>query len=152
MSRISEPGRLDEFMKRLESIPADAKPLWGTLDGTGVIEHLIYAVRGPMGQTDRKIPPMDTFFLRNIAGPLILNGILPMPKGIAVKDDDGSLFHSRVEGGLDELRATVEEFCARKNEPGFEIGVHPAFGAIGPDGWDKLHYRHFEHHCRQFGV
>jgi len=152
MPRISDPGRIDEFIVRLESIPDDARPKWGTLDKAGVIEHLIFAVRGPMGQTDRKIPPMGNFLLRNIVGPLLINGLLPMPKNIPLKDTDGGAFNSREPGDLNDLRATLEDFCARRKEPGFAFAEHPAFGAIGPDGWDKLHYQHFNHHCRQFGV
>ena len=36
--------------------------------------------------------------------------------------------------------------------PELVTGLHPVFGDIGVDGWDRLHVRHFEHHFTQFGV
>jgi len=151
MPRLSDAGYIDDVIKRLESIDPEAMPKWGTLRKGPLIEHMIWAVRMSMGQTDEKLPKLYNVVTRYLIAPLVLNGVVKVPKNIKLPGKAAQL-SLRCEGGLPELRVALESYCAALRQPGFRPAPHPGFGHIGGDGWDRMHYRHLEHHLAQFGV
>ncbi|MBI1321427.1 MAG: DUF1569 domain-containing protein [Candidatus Hydrogenedens sp.] len=149
MARLSDPGYLETTLKRVESIPDDKVPAWGTMRKDLLIEHLIWAVRASMGQLEQKIPRMDNVITRKLVAPLVMNGWVKTPKNVKFPSRAGQV-SLRVPGGMEDLRAALTEYVDSLGRPDFRPDPHPAFGDIGPDGWDKMHYQHLEHHIRQF--
>ncbi len=49
------------------------------------------------------------------------------------------------------LLALIEKFNTSGVE-GITKETHPFFGEMSPDEWDRLMYKHLDHHLRQFGV
>lgn len=49
-----------------------------------------------------------------------------------------------------ELLKLLEEAHNKKHAK--KIAPHPVFGEFTKDQWGKLHYKHLDHHLRQFGV
>lgn len=139
---------VDEVIARLEKIPADAKPAWGTMDKTRLIGHLILVVRFSMGRFG-KAPDQSTWVTRNVLRPLLMLGIVRIPKNVKVKGA------SRQPDGivdLETLHAVLEEYLQLVQADELVPPPHPMFGELGVDGWAWMHYRHFEHHLKQFGV
>lgn len=144
-------ANVDEIIRRIESIPDDAEPKWGTLRKDSLIEHLIWAVKGSMN-TSQPVPYQGSSFLKNIAGPLLLLGLVQFPKNVKFKDDEGEVVYVRATGTIEDLRAVINTFVEGVANGTLETSSHPAFGPIGPKKWAIFHYRHFEHHLGQFGV
>lgn len=141
-----------EIMARLKRIPANAKPKWGTLDRQGLVEHFIWTLRHSMGRS-KTVPYMGNWVSKWIFAPLVLNGIVPIPKNIQFpKWLKETGFNGREPGDEETLHALLEEYLNLVQADELTPNLHPAFGDIGVDGWDKLHVRHFEHHFKQFGV
>lgn len=152
MQRHLDADYVNDVMARLKRIPADAKPKWGTLDRQGLVEHFIWVIRHSMGRSTT-VPFVGNWLSKTLGRALILNGIVPIPKNIQFP---GWLrktgFNGREPGDEETLHALLEEYLNLVQADELTPGIHPAFGDIGVDGWDRLHVRHFEHHFRQFGV
>jgi hypothetical protein len=132
---------------RLGKIRPDATPAWGRLTPRGMIQHLADAVRYSMGKGD-DLPDASTWFTRNVAAPLILNGIIRIPRN--AKEPGYTSRGGRDD--LESLHAILEEYLGLVQAGEFEARRNPVLGDIGVDGWARLHMVHFEHHLRQFGV
>jgi len=139
---------VESLIARLASIPADATPRWGALRRDTLIEHLVWVVRHSMGRSNQ-VRFMGNWFTVNIVGPLFLRGLFPTVKNLKFKNSHDLL---REPGDLETLHALLEEYLNLVQADELQPGRHPLFGDIGVDGWDRLHIRHFEHHCKQFGV
>lgn len=134
-------------IQRLGAIVPDAKPAWGTLARGGLIQHLGDSVRYSMGRAGT-VRDRSNWIMRKIVAPLILNGIIRIPKDM--KAPAHSLRPARDD--LETLQAVLDEYLGLVQAGALEPKPHPTFGDIGVDGWAKMHVVHFEHHFRQFGV
>jgi len=139
---------VSELIIRLGKLRPDAKPAWGTLTPERMVGHLTATVRYSMGRAS-KLPVKGNWIVRNVLRPLILNGVVRIPKNIEAPDPSGQLFAT---GDTETLHAVLDEYLTLVQSGDLEPAPHPAFGDIGIDGWAKLHVVHFEHHLRQFGV
>ncbi len=143
---------VEEVIARIESIPEDAAPRWGTMRKAELIEHLVWVVRHSMGRS-QQARHMGNWFTRYLIAPLVLHGIVPIPKNLKTpKKLAARGVTLREHGDLETLHALLEEYCNLVQADELRPALHPVFGDIGVDGWDRLHVRHFEHHLKQFGV
>ena len=131
--------------RRLEDLPADKKPLWGLLTAPGLLGHLTEAVRYSLGlQGD--IPQHDTFVSRNIIRPLILNGVIPIPKGVMGVELP---FET---GDLETLKLAMSELVDALEQKKSVNKPHPLFGPLTVNQWERFHVLHFQHHLKQFDL
>ena len=140
---------VEEVMARLGRIQADAQPAWGALTRDRLVAHLVGAVRFSMGRLGA-MPDQGTWFTRRIMKPLVLNGIVRIPKNVRTR---GAA--RQTPGGIDNLEtlhALLEEYLQLVQADELTPPPHPIFGPLDVDEWAKMHVRHFEHHLRQFGV
>lgn len=138
---------VEEAIGRLKQLKAGASPAWGKMTPEQMIEHLANSVRYSMGRLG-DVPDKSNWLLRRIVAPLIMRGVIRIPKNIR-----GSDFPKRpYRDDLETLHAVLEEYLAVVQAGELEPKPHPGFGDIGVDGWAAMHYLHFEHHLRQFGV
>ena len=142
---------VNDVIERLGRIEPNAKPAWGTLTPQGMIRHLVEAVRYSMGKGP-KIAYTGNWFVRRVIAPLIINGILKIPKNIKAPPFRDPNRPPIPPDDLETFHALLEEYLALIQADELEPEVHPGFGDIGVDGWAKLHVVHFEHHMRQFDV
>lgn len=137
---------VEDLIARLSSIPADAKPAWGTLDRDRLIAHLITTVRYSMGRLGT-LPDRGNWFTKRILAPLIINGIVPIKKNVKVP---GATPRATSRDDLETLHALLEEYLQLVQADELTPPPHPFFGDLGVDGWAKMHLAHFKHHLRQF--
>jgi hypothetical protein len=142
---------VEELVARLGKLEPNAQPRWGSLDGAGMVRHLIEVVRYTMGKGGT-LPDQSTWFSRNILGPVFVNGWLRFPKNVKVPPAQGAPDLPSGPDDLETLHAVLEDYLARVQAGELRPKAHPLFGDIGVDGWAKLHVAHFEHHLRQFGL
>ncbi len=143
---------VERLIKRLERISPDAVPKWGQLRRDTLIEHLVWVMKYSMGRSK----PMDfcgNWVTVHVIGPLLLRGVLPVPKNVKMprKFQDRGVTN-REPGDLNTLRRLLEEYLNLVQADELRPAPHPMFGDLGIDGWDRMHVHHFEHHLRQFGV
>jgi hypothetical protein len=145
--RAFDQSFVDDAMKEFEALAPDQEPEWGSMRPPQLFAHLTTAVRYGLGKEDPS-PPEGSFFVRKIAAPLLISGIMKLPKNVKKP----KLYDAEApEGSTELLRTELEENLVRLKDGTFNPPPHPALGDLGPAGWCKLHIIHFEHHLRQFG-
>ena len=136
-----------DLVARLAKLKADAHPAWGTMSAPQMLGHLVATLRYSMGKGP-VLPFVGNWATRRLLAPLILHGILPIPRNVTLPRADAP----RPIADLETLHAALEEYLSRVHTGDLEPPHHPTFGDIGVDGWAKMHLRHFEHHLKQFGL
>jgi hypothetical protein len=139
------------FLERLRSIPPDRVALWGTMSTPQMIGHLDTSLRYSRGE----LPPapfVGGFKTQYVYGPLILNGIIRIPRGVKLPRRGKTPAKPLAEGTIDQVETSLKAFLESVGEPDFRPLHHPFFGNFGAKGWGKFHVVHFDHHLRQFGA
>lgn len=141
-----------EVIARLGKLRPDAKPRWGKMTADEMVGHLIESLRSAMGRGP-ELPDVSTWFTRNLIGPLLLAGWLPIPKNVKGVRPVGTPNDAPMpRGDAETLHAVMDEYLRLVESGELDPPRHPAFGEIGVDGWAQMHVLHIEHHLKQFGV
>jgi len=136
---------------RAGRIAPDGRPLWGKMSRDQMFAHLCGVFEYCMGRRG-VMPDRSSFYSRNILGPLIVNGIIKIPKNVKVPRPREDRDKPLPECSLDTLKTTMGEYMAKTQAGELDPPRHPFFGELGVDGWAKFNTRHIDHHMRQFGV
>ena len=140
-----------ELMVKLQE---RSKGLWGKMNAQHMVEHLrdffqvsIEQVRFGLVTPEEHLPKYMEFLLsekqfrENTKAPSNILGEEPMP-----------LRFDTLSDAIEALRKTVVQFNEYfKNNPGKKT-IHPVFDPLDFDEWVQLHYKHVQHHLRQFGL
>lgn len=124
-------------------------PQWGRMSPRQMIEHLLWAVELSTGTASVTcdVPEDDAHrarqFLytnrptpREYMNPALRNGLPPLRFGM-------------LQEAKEALASELERFL-RDPDVRRQPHTHPVFGALGHDEWHRVHYKHFDHHLRQF--
>jgi len=148
MTSLRLPDRLGETIQRIDSLTADTPRQWGKMTLPQMLGHLqrpfevaadeLKLKRGIIGflfgkWAKKKMIDTDVQFSRN--GPTD-------PRLLRADADDFERERTR----LVELVKAYGEHGPRTAEP------HPFFGPLTREDWDRLLWKHLDHHLRQFGV
>ena len=136
------------IVNRFQSLSASSTRRWGTLDATGMLEHLRLSAQ--MGLGELSVPsankrPFQMFPLKHL-----LLYVIPFPKGAptapALKPVEAASF--------EEERASLLELIERIGTgPRDGAGPdHPLFGPMTRREWGVVTYKHADHHLKQFGA
>jgi hypothetical protein len=140
---------IHNVLGRLRRLAPEVQPQWGSLTPGDMINHLIGSVKYSMGRLPSQARKVGRF-RRLVVRPLLLHGWIAMPRNIRVEDSGLPLMTA--QGDIETLHAVLEEYLALVQADELTPPPHPALGALCVDEWARLHYVHFEHHLRQFGV
>ena len=137
-----------EIVGRVGSLSATSARRWGSLDVTGMLQHLILSARMTLGElpvasSNKRV--FQVFPLKH----LILY-VLPFPKGAPTAAELKPVAPSSFE----EERAALLDLLERIGTgPSEGAGpAHPLFGPMTFREWGVVTYKHADHHLRQFGA
>ena len=138
------------FCARLNALTPQSQPQFGKLNTAGMVVHMRIVLELSLGEIVE--PDHSTFFSRTVVRFLVYN-VVPWPKGKVKVPEQ---FTPPPRGDLDAERrallATIGRFlAAEQREPGRKT-LHPMFGPMTLNYWQKAHGMHFDHHLKQFGV
>ena len=152
MARLTKET-LPQVLARLERIQPGTQPRWGKMNVAQLFGHLTQVVGYTM-QTDIQFPFKGNWKTRWIFRPLILSGAVKIPKNVRLPKPPGADERPPPpEGTLDDLREVLGNYVASQESGGLPAAVrHPFFGDFSPKDWSRFHWRHLDHHCRQFGA
>jgi len=139
-----------EVINRLGRIAPDALPRWGKMMPQDVVAHLVDIVLFSMSKGG-DMRDVSNWFSRSVAGPLILSGLVRIPKNLKIPQTTNKPPRTGPDD-LETLHAVLDDYLGLVQTGALQPKRHPALGDLGVDGWAKLHVLHFEHHLRQFGV
>ena len=131
----------------------DLRPLWGLMTPQHAIEHLTRTLRGAADKPPfavhtpvEKLPKYRLFLFHNLA--IVHNYKSP----VMDREKPPALVHSDWPAAMDAFWKAWEEFEEFfKNHPGVSTD-NAVFGPLTQEEWRRFHFKHFVHHCSQFGV
>jgi oxepin-CoA hydrolase / 3-oxo-5,6-dehydrosuberyl-CoA semialdehyde dehydrogenase len=129
-----------------------SKANWGKMTPQNMIEHLIWAFECSTGilevpcNTPEKLLERAKRFLYN-------NNPTPMDfKHPLLGENPPPLRFQSFAGAMTELSKENARFIDYFLEHPGSVTVHPIFGPLGAEEWQRSHYKHCYHHLLQFGL
>lgn len=142
----------ETVLSRVESLPEDVQPLWGTLNRGQLIAHFAHTLRYTLGEGP-ELPFKGNRMSKTLFKFLILNGFKAIPQNIRLpRPAEIPKEHWFPEGRIEDLREVVDAYFAAEAQGKLPTRIHPFFGPLNAREWRKLHRHHFVHHLRQFGI
>ena len=133
---------------RFRSLSVSSTRRWGTMDVTGMLQHLRRSALMCVGELS--VPSANKRAFHKFPLKHMLLYMLPFPKGAptapALKPVDAASF--------EEERAALLELLERIGT-GLSEGMgpdHPLFGPLSWREWGVVTYKHSDHHLKQFGA
>ena len=137
------------ILERLNRLTPGSPRLWGRMQPTQLLPHLADSLRAALGEKRLEGTPPGA--VRGAIVRLLGIYLLPWPKG-RIQAPAGAF--KTPSAGWDADRRIVIELIERfaAADPATLGASHPSLGRMRPRDWDRLQYKHLDHHLRQFGV
>ncbi len=134
------------------NLRAQSLPHWGSMTGQHMLEHLIWAFQCSTGKLvlpchtpDILLERTKRFLYDNRQTPHGFKnpelGELPPPFCFSTFDQSKTALRLELACFLDHFRTQPEA-----------VHVHPIFGPLGAEEWQRSHFKHSYHHLLQFGL
>lgn len=140
-----------DIKNRIAHLTAEAEPRWGRMNAAQMLCHCELILQVSLGNI---VLPKKNIFILSIGVlakremKLFGNGIPHnMPTFDILKVNHACDF----EVSKEKLLATLESFFCECNA-GRLVEHHRLFGKMSQYDWGFLHYKHLDHHLKQFGV
>jgi hypothetical protein len=149
MESLFEPEVTRKMVNRIDQLTADTKPLWGKMKVSQMLAHMQPPLRVALGDEKLKKGLMALLFGR-IAKKQMVNES-PFKKNLPTAPS----FVVKEEKDFEEEKAKLTDLVQRFSKVSrqeLNNRVHPFFGKLSADEWNTLHWKHLDHHLRQFGV
>ena len=140
-----------ELLQRLRMISPESRPRWGRMSAHQMVCHLGDICRVSLGE--RRTTPVGNPLAHTVIKYFLLGG-LPIPKGVPTTPELDQERQGTAPADFDADVRTLEELLERIGTAGSlpDAHEHPFFGPLSTSQWGRFHYRHMDHHLRQFGV
>lgn len=142
--------KTEEIKAKLVLLQEDAKPIFGLMSPQHMMEHLTITFKLSTGRI--KIPDFEPSENQLAQKEALLNTPIDFPKGIRAPGLPSSLMplkYKNLEEARNQLIQSIEEYeVFFKNEA--KETLHPRFGKMTFEDWNKFHAKHVAHHLSQF--
>lgn len=146
MPSLRDEAARDAILQRLSRLTPAAKPKWGKFDASHMMCHLNDALAVSLGEMPTE--PLNKKAFQHFPLKHLALYVLPFPKGFPAPP--GML--TTVPASFDADRQRLVAFIARMAAaPSADGPAHPLFGPLSNDEWNSLHWKHIDHHLKQFG-
>ena len=147
---LFDPKDNQQFIDRIQSLKPETQRQWGKMDVAQMMAHCIQPMKIAFRETNPKRGWFGFFLGKMIKNKYIIQGKdfeknLPThPTFIQSDPRDFAEQQSR-------LLAYVQRWV-NEGPAAITTELHPLFGKMTPEEWDKLMSKHLDHHLRQFGA
>lgn len=149
MKSIFDPQENQDLLRRLSGLTGNSKPLWGKMTAAQMVAHAQRPLLVATGEL-----PLSRGLLGVLFGKLAKKKLLeekPLPKNQPTHPKFVVKHQPDFEEEKQKLLDIVERF-GRVGPPVLTHKPHPFFGPMTTSEWDKLQWKHLDHHLRQFGL
>jgi len=146
---IYSPEVYVESLDRIETLTAQAKPLWGKMTTAQMFAHCAEVVEVANGKELKNTPFLVKLF-KGFVRNMVVNE-KPYPKNTKTHPQYRQMVDRDFESEKKRLLAALEKFVKTdQNDAGKT--KHPLFGEMSPEEKGWAIYKHLDHHLNQFGV
>src|SRR6185503_1181224 len=137
-----------EIVRRMQSLSASSNRKWGSMDVTGMLQHLSLSALMTLGELS--VPSANKRVFQVFPLKHLILYVLPFPKGAPTAPE----LKPSVAAALEDERAALLELLERIGTgPRDGAGpAHPLFGPLTWREWGVATYKHTNHHLKQFGA
>lgn len=142
---------IEALLARLNKLDENQSAQWGNMTAIGMVEHLTDMIYMSMGQfegkllvPEDKVESMQRFLISD----------KPMAKNIEVPfaPKERKNRNEEIELAIDEFVDAYLNFQEYYLENPGQKNLHPYYGYLDQQLWERLHSKHFTHHFEQFGI
>lgn len=151
MGKALNAGSSEILNARIRALTAEHTPKWGRFTVAQMVAHLTQSLEISLAQ--QPVVPQTKWMARLMVLPLLKLGVLPIPKGkVPTTPEFLRADATELETERERFFSALTAFTAALTAEPRRLTVHPAFGKMRLRTWAQLHWHHFDHHLRQFGV
>lgn len=148
MKSIYNANDNQEIISRIQKLTPESKALWGKMTVDQMLKHCIAPIDVAFGDLELKANPIMAFL-----GKMMKNKIINSPE--FKKDSPTAPAFIKTEtydftATRNELIEKVQKFATGSQV--IKSNKHPFFGKMSTEDWDKLQWKHLDHHLRQFNA
>ncbi len=148
MSTLRETEANARVVQRIESLSEASPRQWGKMDVAQMLRHCQLPFRVAAGEMEMKRRLIGRLF-GGLAKKKFVDGEGPFHRNAPTDPK----FRVAQVLDLEQEQAALIELVRRFGEVGPRTREpHPFFGPLTPEEWDRLMWKHVDHHLRQFGV
>jgi hypothetical protein len=149
MPTIHTAAGVQEIISRIDQLTPQSPPLWGKMNVSQMLCHLQGPLEVPLGRHH-----LPKSFLMKLLGPMIRKQLLA-DKPLAKNSPTANSFRVLTEKDFDKekqaLITTLKDY-SNAAQAGRLPSAHPYWGKLSIADWDKMQWKHLDHHLTQFGV
>lgn len=138
--------------QRLQNLTLKSKAKFGILTPQHMLEHLIITLKLSSGRIP--IPSFEPNEKQLARKQALLFTDMPFPQGIKAPGLPDTLLELRfpdLETAKSALIASYDAYqLLFKENPALQT-LHPGFGLLNYEEWERFHAKHLDHHLGQFG-
>ena len=147
MKSLFDTKAHESIIERLHRLDQNSNPLWGSMSVGQMVYHCQFPLNIILEKEDYNLKPnwmVKLFFKKAMYSDKPWRKSLPTVAAFKVSDDKNFLKERQT---LERLINELYDCRDRAHWP-----KHPSFGKLTKEQWGKMHYKHLDHHFRQFGV
>lgn len=136
---------------RAAKLTAETPPQWGQMTVTAMLDHLTDALRRTM-RADPGLERVGQWYHRGL-GKILGLYVVPWPRG--VKAPPGLTVTAMAADftvAQTNFLAILAEYVDYLDHTPTASTMHPYFGRLSHNQLRRFHWKHIDHHFRQFGV
>lgn len=149
MPTVHTAEGLQEIVNRIEKLSPQSQPLWGKMNVAQMLCHLQKPLEVPLGRHD-----LPKSFMMKLIGPMIRKQLLA-DKPISKNSPTASTLRITDERDFNKekqaLIGVLKDYTSAA-QSGKLPAKHPYWGKLSSADWDKMQWKHLDHHLGQFGV
>lgn len=138
---------------RIAGLTKDTLAKFGIMTPQHMVEHLTLTVKISYGRI--KLPEFEPTEKQLAQKQALIYSDIEFPKGIkapVIGERLLELRYQNLEIAKAELLKSIDSYNNHFTEFGDEQTIHPRFGKLTHDEWERFHSKHFQHHLSQFGI
>ncbi|MGH2664291.1 DUF1569 domain-containing protein [Flavobacterium sp.] len=148
MKSIFDSNDNQELIERITRLSFDSQAQWGVMTVDQMMSHCIAPIDFLFENQQ-----MKANFLFRLLGRMMKNKILNEPD-FKKNSPTAPSFIRTERYDFDETKKKLTEkvISFKQGHSVIKSNNHPFFGKMTNDDWDKLMWKHLDHHLKQFGV
>lgn len=147
ISLRQDPGRSD-ILRRVEALHVDAPAQWGKMNCAQMLAHCQKPFELALGEFE-----MKRALIGRLIGGWAKKKYVVSDAPFGKNSPTDPTFRVAEPCEFERERAGLVERIERYAEHGvLTEGPHPFFGPLDAGEWDRLLWKHLDHHLRQFGA
>lgn len=149
MESIFNPDGNKNLIERIEKLTPITLSEWGVMTVSQMLEHCQQPIKVSRGELHLKQNLFSILFGKMIKKQLMRPQ--PFKQGLPTVKQFKISHEPDFEQSKKELLEMIDDFV-RNGHSAIKVDKHPFFGKMSMEEWDTLHWKHLDHHLKQFGV